>query len=238
VKKRLLVAGLLVAVRASGDAPDPKPYIAPPERDRRLDMLDLGPVLGVSYRGSDSSSIRYHAGPTYGAQARVDVLRWLGVRALVTNSHHAVHVDRGALLAGTDADQPGLSVLQLGARVEPTWPVTPRLRLWVGIGAAWDRIWADKPILTGLPVQAANRTGAAAEYSAALGGTFDAIPRWLALSFCVSGAVVTAQSGSMFERLQGVDESVQRPRNPVVYMAPLPDFEGSFAALLSAGLLL
>jgi hypothetical protein len=238
VRTRLLVAGLLVATHASAESPDPKPYVAPPERDRRLEMLDLGPVVGVSSRPSTRETIRYQAGFTYGAQARVEVLRWLGVRALFTSSHHAVHVDPGALLPGAEADQPGLSVLQFGARVEPTWPVTPRLRLWFGVGAAWDRIWADKPALTGLPVQAANRTGTASEWSAALGGTYDAIPRWLTVSLGVSAAVVTAHSGTMFGRLQAVDESITRPRNPLVLIASLPEFDRSYSALLSAGLLL
>jgi hypothetical protein len=216
----------------------PRPYRAPPERDARAEMFDLGFDLGVASRPADSDSIHYSVGPTYGVHGRAEVLPWLGVRVLVSNSVHAVSVDGEALLAGTSADQPSLQVLELGARVEPTLRLSARARAWLGVGLAWNRIWADRARFEGRDVQGVDRTGVAVEYSAALGGTFDVIPRWLTLGLALSAARIGDQSGRMFDDIQGVDEDVSRPNDPLVRIAGLPDFRGAYDAVLSVGLLL
>lgn len=216
----------------------PRPYRAPHERDARLEMFELGLDLGVVARPADSDSIHYSVGPTYGVHGRVEVLPWLGVRALVSNSVHGVSVDGEALLAGASADQPSLQVLEIGARVEPTLQLTPQARVWLGLGMAWNRIWADRARFEGRDVQGVDRTGVAVEYSAALGGTFDVIPRWLTLGLAVSASRIGDQSGSMFDSIQGVDEDVSRPDDPLVRIAGLPDFRGAYDAVLSVGLLL
>jgi hypothetical protein len=170
--------------------------------------------------------------------ARVEVLPWLGARAIVTRSNIPVTIAPGALLAGTRADQPSLDVLELGGRVEPTWLVNPRTRLWFGLGAAWNRIRAEEPALSGRPVQGARRSGVGVEYMAALGGTFDVIPKWLAVSASLSASALGAQSGNVFEPLQAIDESIARPNDPLVHIAGLPKFEAAYSALLGIGLLL
>ena len=216
----------------------PRPYFVRPERDRRLELLEIGPDLGIMAHPSDSDSITYSAGFAFGVHARIEILRWLGFRALLSRAIHGVSVPDGALLEGTRASQPSLSVLQLGARIEPTWSITPQTRAWFGIGAAWDRIWADRPDLSGRQVQAADRTGAAVEVIGALGATWDVIPKWLALSLCLSASGMVTQSGNMFERLQAIDEDVSRPNDPLVYIDGLPEFQGAASALFGVGLLL
>jgi len=148
------------------DDQEPRPYRAPREPDRRLELFELGLLLGVAARPADSDAIHYSVGPSYGVQGRVEVLPWLGVRALVTNSIHSVSVDSAALLERTSADQPSLQVLEIGARVEPTLTLAPHLRGWLGVGMSWNRIWADAPSFEGRRVQGVNRTGVAVEYSA------------------------------------------------------------------------
>lgn len=246
---------LLCAAPAPGQTPDakpparplpspetddqvPRPYRAPREREPRLELFELGLDLGVAARPADSDSIHYDAGPTYGVHGRVEVLSWLGVRAMVSNSVHAVTVDGAALLAGASAEQPGLQVLELGARLEPTLRLTPQARVWLGLGMAWNRIWADRATFSGRDVQGVDRTGVAVEYAAALGGTYDVLPRWLALSFAVSAAHVGDQSGGMFDERQGIDEDVSRPNDPLVRIGALPDFRAAYDAVLSVGILL
>lgn len=216
----------------------PRPYRAPRARAPRLELFELGLDLGVAARPADSDSIHYAAGPMYGVHGRVEVLPWLGVRALISNSVHAVEVDDAALLAGASAEQPSLQVLEIGARVEPTLRLTPRARVWLGVGMAWNRIWADRATFSGRNVQGVDRTGVAVKYAAALGGTYDVLPRWLALSLAVSASHIGGQSGGMFDERQGIDEDVSRPNDPLVRIGALPDFRAAYDAVLSVGLLL
>lgn len=220
------------------DEQNPKPYFAPAEREPRLERLDLGPDVGVVYRPAEGNTISYSAGFRYGAHARVEILKWLGMRAIVAKSNHAVSVPTGALLPGTDAEQPSLDVLEFGLRVEPTWPVHERARLWLGLGGVWERVSTERPTLSGRRVQGSDRSGVAVEYSAALGGTLDVLPNWLAIGVAISASWVASQSGSLFEPLQAVDENVSRPQDPLVYLAGLPEFEAAYSAVLSLGLLL
>jgi hypothetical protein len=238
---------LLASARAAAEEPlpapradeqTPKPYFAPATRERRLELLDVGPDLGMALRPAEGDTITYSVGLTYGAHARVEILRWLGFRAIVHRSSHAVSADDGALLSGTRVDHPKLDVLHLGARVEPTWVLYRGVRLWAGLGVGWDRIWADRPTLTGRQVQAADRTGVAVEYSATAGATLDIVPKWFAVSLSLGAALVASQSGGMFEPLQAVDEDISRPNDPLVYIAGLPEFEGAYSAVLGLGLLL
>ncbi len=216
----------------------PRPYRAPRARDPRLELFELGLDLGVAARPADSDTIHYAAGPIYGVHGRVEVLPWLGVRAMVSNSIHAVSVDGAALLAGTSAEQPSLQVLELGARIEPTLQLTPQARVWLGVGMAWNRIWADRATFSERNVQGADRTGVAVKYAAALGGTYDVLPRWLALGLAVSASRIGDQSGGMFDEQQGIDEDVARPNDPLVKIGALPDFRAAYDAVLSVGLLL
>jgi hypothetical protein len=213
----------------------PAPFFYGPERSGRVRNVDVGLLAGISHRPSDQSTASYSAGFAYGVHARIEAARWLGVRAYVLKSDHSVTIPQGALgLPGTDVQQPDLDVTLLALRAEPTWVVTPRIRLWAGIGIGWSFVSAD-PLTTSGPftVRTAERHGVGLEPSAGLGGSFDAVPGWLSVSLVTSAGLLTEQSGDMFERVQGIDAN-----GSIVYAAGLPKFESAYSVLLAVGALL
>jgi hypothetical protein len=132
----------------------------------------------------------------------------------------------------TKLDQEALKVTVIGARLEPTWVVTPQLRLWVGAGVAWGRVVADEPD-TQPPVASSERSGVLVEFTGSLGASYDVIPRWLCVSLLLSGGVPTNQSGDVFDSQQVINQAGQ-----IDYLGPLPKFENTFSALVGLGLIL
>lgn len=219
------------------DEQEPRPYLELPPPEKPSRQVELGPHLGVQYLPADGSAVSYNAGPAWGAHARIELAPWMGLRLSFTRSTHAVTVPDGGLglPAGTGIHQPDLSVLLLRARLEPTWVVSPRLRLWAAVGAGWGRISAPSVTTTGTEagLHSAGRKGVMLEFSGALGASFDVIPDWLAASLMVAGGAVTNQSGEVFSRPQVFTADGHR-----LYMDGLPHFGGSLSALLGVGVLL
>src|SRR4029078_10920365 len=104
-----------------------------------------GPDVGIWSRPARGSGVKYSPGFVYGADARVEIFQFLGFRAYANQSRHAVDVGEGELVENTTVDQPALEVLQIGARLEPTYLLLPTLRLWAGLGVAWGRATAPEP---------------------------------------------------------------------------------------------
>lgn len=206
----------------------PPPYDKKPDPIRNVRHVEIGPDFGVWSRSAKDDSASYGAAFAYGAHARVEILPVLGFSIYASNAHHEVTVEDSAV------DQPALQVFQMGARLEPTWPVLPTLRLWLGLGVAWGRAAADAPTVDGIQDSSmADRSGVFLEYSAALGGTYDVIPNWLALSLSVSGGVMANQSGDLFDDTQAIDNTGQMSR-----LSGLPEMESGFSALLGVGMIL
>jgi hypothetical protein len=206
----------------------PPPYDKKPDPIRNVRHVEIGPDFGVWSRSAKDDSASYGAGFAYGAHARVEILPVLGFSIYANNAHHEVTV------ADQSVDQPALQVFQMGARLEPTWPVLPTLRLWLGLGVAWGRASADAPTVNDIQDSSmADRAGVFLEYSAALGGTYDVIPNWLALSLSVSGGVMTNQSGDLFDDTQAITNNGQMSR-----LSGLPEMESGFSALLGVGMIL
>ncbi len=219
------------------DEQQPRPYLKLPPADKPSRMVELGPHIGVGYLPANGAQASYDAGFAWGAHARIELAPWMGFRVSFTNSTHAVTVPDGGLglPAGTRIDQPALSVLLLRARLEPTWVVSPRLRLWAGVGAGWGRISAPALSTAGTEagLQSAERKGVMLEFSGEVGASFDIIPDWLTTSLLVSGGIVTNQSGEVFSPSQAFTADGHR-----VQLDGLPHFGSSLSALLGVGVLL
>ncbi|MCC6217111.1 MAG: hypothetical protein IT376_19790 [Polyangiaceae bacterium] len=197
----------------------------------------VGADVGVVARAAAGGSATYAAGPSAGGFVRFDPWDWLGARLAVDWSRHDVDLSgwSSGLGAGTALTSPPLEALRMRVRLEPTWRPAPRLRLWVGVGAAWTRLVAPEPATTGaLLVRSSERTGVSTDLDVAVGGAFAVVPRWLLLELAVGGALPLTQSGTAFEgRLQGIDQ-----QGRLQHLAPLPRLESAIEARLGVGLVL
>jgi hypothetical protein len=217
------------------DEQEPRPYTRVPDPRRPLRNVDIGPDFGVAARPSGRDSVSYGAGFAIGGHVRLELAEWLGFRALFARVDHPVSITRGGLgLPNTDAHQPDLELVLVAGRIEPTWVVSRKLRLWAGAGGGIAYFVAPIATSTGsFQIQSARRTGAAPEVGAALGATFDVIPDWFTVALSGSAAFTFSQTGDAFEPTQSFDATGRR-----YYTAALPEFAGSFAATASLGLLL
>jgi hypothetical protein len=204
----------------------PRPYLERPKPIAGVRHIEIGPDAGIWSRPAKGDAASYSAAFAWGAHARIEILPVLGFAAYFNAARHSVTV-RDARI-----DQPPIEVMQIGARLEPTWPVLPTLRLWAGVGVAWGRVKAPSPSVTDVQ-DVPDRTAVFLEYSGALGGTYDVLPHWLAISLSLSGGLVKNQSGDAFDESQVIDQTGFMSR-----LAGLPEFEGSYSALLGVGMIL
>jgi hypothetical protein len=203
-------------------------FLEQPRPPSKVRHVEVGPDFGLWSRPAENDSASYSAGFGWGAHARIEILPVLGFSAYANDAKHSV------TMADPAIDQPAIDILQIGARIEPTWRVMPTLRLWLGLGIAWARAEAPAPTMDGFQDSSlTDRTGVFLEYSCALGGTYDVIPNWLALSLSVSGGLMANQSGDMFDETQAITNTGGMSRLP-----GLPEMESSFSALLGVGMIL
>jgi hypothetical protein len=214
---------------------EPRPYVAPAEPSGPERKVVVGPHFVVWHRTSDSEEITYTTGVALGASARIEAIRWLGVRLMFSRGTQGVDVGNTALgLPTANLEQPALSLDQLALRVELTWVVLPRLRLWGGPSAAWIHAEAPSPKTSGpAEVKTSRRTGVFVELGGALGATLDVIPHWLAVTAALSAGAITDENGDLFQPLQAVSKS-----GALAEIAPLPELGAAFAAELGVGIIL
>jgi hypothetical protein len=222
------------------DAQEPRPVAGETEPDTPMRNVDLGPDAGIWARPAQGNTgVSYSAGFAWGAHARLEIVDWMGLRALVNATRHAVSVERGALgpTADTEVEQPSLRVIYLAALLEPTWVVTPRLRVWGGLGGGWATIEAPPPRDLGdTELYSARRTGVYLDLLAALGITFDVVRDWMAASVSVTGGLPVNQSGAVFRSVQVLQQNP--PAEEIQHYEALPKFAGSVSILAGVGILL
>jgi hypothetical protein len=217
------------------DEQSPHPYLAVPRSGENERHLDVGPDAGIWARPAESDAgVTYSPGFAWGAHLRVELASFLGFRAYYNKSSHSVNVPYGGLgLSGTETDQPALDVMQLGARLEPTWVVVPTLRLWAGAGAGWGRASASQPQTSGAnSVRYDDRAGVFVEWSGALGAIWDPLPGRLATTLTLAGGLFSNQTGELFQDEQVINGGV------VARIDGLPRFAASYSALLGVGVVL
>ena len=215
------------------DEQEPRPVFHANEPDKPRRLVLVGPDLGLTLRNADGSGASYSPGLSWGAHVRAELLPFLGFRAWFTQTQHSVDVSGADLgLPGHDVDQDPLTIAIIGARLEPTWTVTPRLRLWLGLGVGWNRV--NAPIATITPeVVVAKRKGVFLEWSAALGGSYEVVKDWLAVSLMLSGGFTSNQSGNVFDSVQGIDQTGSK-----VTVGGYPEIESTASALLGVDVIL
>lgn len=242
--------------RAGPAQPDPgdEPATAELSRLPKLRRVELGFELGQQAIPARNGAADYAAGLALVGSARAELRPWLGLRFLARHSRHAVALVPGGLAAadatpdlrGAALEQPALEAWLLGVRLEPTWVMTPRLRLWLGLGAGWLR--AEAPpiegelaactprqlgtLLVSCQLHAAERTALASELGLTLGTTVDLIPRWLTLNLSTGLSAIIEPSGSLFGSQQVLASGSRH------WLSGLPPFGASSTILVGLGLVL
>lgn len=219
------------------DEQGPGPYFPPPEDDpRRQRWLDVGPDFGMTHRTSSSDRVSYGSGFTWGAHLRAELVSFLGIRIYFNNSFHSVDAPPeafGTIYTDGAVEHDDIKVTVLGARLEPTWVVTPEFRLWVAGGVAWGRVTADE-VRTDPVVYNFDRSGVLLEWSGSLGASYDVIPRWAAVTLLLNGGVVSNQSGNVFDTVQVIRQDTGQMER----LGGLPKFDNTFSALIGLGIVL
>jgi len=186
-------------------------------------LAEVGVSAGLILRSEMSGASENPAGVSYGpgfgqiVQAKAPLHRYLRFGIYYQRAYHEAQLPASSLgPAGTEFDFGSVLALSLGARAEPTLPLTPRLRLSAIIGAGWGRITTPK-----MTVKAPNasytvyeREGVFVEIPMGLAVYYDIIPEWLAISAAATYAPNLAQTGNLYERLQYVDSAGTMQRAP------------------------
>lgn len=205
-------------------------------QDAPKGQLQLGPDFGLIQRPAqpNGAGITYAPGITYGAHAQLLTARWLRFSLYYLHARQPLEIPEGSLGGGAvvHPERDYLSSYVLGARLQPTLNLGQRLHLWVSAGAGWGKASAP-PMQVGSSsaanhIQAARREGVLVELPFGVGGSFDIIKKWLAVSIDATYAPLTNQSGDLYRDVQAIDASGR-----MVHIGPLPKLGPSMAATAS-----
>lgn len=225
-----------------GDEPEklPRPVASVEDTEQPLRNVQLGAFAGVSQRTSSSDRVGYSAAFAWGFAAEIEPLDWLSVLASVRLAEIPTTIREGGFDVGaeryptTSFRQPALDLLGLGIGLKPTWVIEERLELYALLNLEWSRFLAKEPRSLGSKaIRSAERTGVGVTYQLGIGIGAEAIKDWLCVSLDARTGVFGQQSGTAFERLQGIDET-----GNIVHLGPLPRFEHSLDLLLGLSLIL
>lgn len=204
-------------------------------QERPKGQLQLGPDFGLIERRAQPNDVgvEYGSGIAYGAHAQVLVAQWLRFSAYYLHARQPLTVPQGSLGGASSIrpDHDHLSSFVLGARIQPTLNLGERLHLWASAGAGWGKVYAPamQVGLASAPMaRVAERDAVLVELPFGIGGSFDVIRGWLAISFDATYAPLTNQSGDMYRDVQAIDTAGQ-----LVRIGPMPKLAPAMAATAS-----
>ncbi len=226
-------------------AAPPEPVPEPPPLRRPARQLEIGPDFGVVLRPADDGGpIKYQAGLLWGVHARVEYAPWLAFRPWVRHASHPVRIAPGGLATPGDLDLAHasfillpVSIWTLGIQAEPTWTISPRLRLWSGFGIYWGRVEAEAPRAKLDPcapgqdcaILSAQRTGVLLDLTSSVGAIFELVPRWVALTATLEYGFELSHSGEVYQPVQAFS------RGQMHHLVGLPAMRTSMTGLLGVG---
>jgi hypothetical protein len=136
--------------------------------------VELGPDVGVVSRPAEGGrGATYGTAVAYGAHVQIPAVRALRVTLYYSRSSQSVEVDR-ARYGAPVTPQGRLESYVLGARIQPTFHVSERLRLWANLCVAWGIMTA--PVLhvsAASPFDIGQHSDAFVEFPFGIGGEFD-----------------------------------------------------------------
>ncbi len=224
---------------------------APPGWERRLELgVDIAYVNRPFADGLVQPGNRYQTNVAWGLHLHWDVLPWLRFHPYFIDAHHDIVFPSQGLATGsssgissaatlTDADgneDISVATFVFGAKIAPTLALSPRARGWISAGVGWGRF--EFPLMqvtepNGKLFEIRERAGVFVEIPIGIGLSFDVIPRWLAVEYEASAAVVLGQSGDAHENVQTVDAD-----GNLRQIGPFGAIEGSFVQTLGLSLIL
>lgn len=213
---------------------EPRPYVPPPEPLVKEHHLTLYAVAGPWWHGVNGSGASTRVGPVWGASARVEPYRWLGLRVTVLRGNQPVSVDMGALgVPNTQIQQPHFQIIHWTLRMEATWHVNQALSLWMGPGLAWARAIVPEPTIGTLNWQSVDRACVYLEGQWAIGAEYEVLRDWLRLGIDLSAGAIGYQSGSAHDSMQAFT-----PDGHMMHVGGYPDFSRKVQALFGVGVIL
>lgn len=197
----------------------------------------VGGFVGWVHRPSKDSALNYRPGVAYGGYIRPEVTSWLGLRLFYREERLPVSVQPGAFDTEDDSfdfdfSQPDIEVINLGARLEPTWVVHPRFRLRAIAGWSWLRMSAGVPTADGFQMKRTFRSAVQTEVSLGVGLSVDIIQDWLDVGVDVARSFPSSQTGDAYERQQVIVDG------EILHIAPLPRLRAGTDVIFSLGLVL
>ncbi|HSC87633.1 MAG TPA: hypothetical protein VLC09_10200 [Polyangiaceae bacterium] len=205
----------------------------PPRAPSR--KVELAFLFGSVIRPSGQDAIHYETGYFLGGSARVELAPWMGVRLLYREEHVPVLVQPGGFDYGTtlpfDFTQPDLEIVTIGMRVEPTWVLHPRFRLFGVLGAGWVRMDAPVPTAPGFQMEG-KRSATEVNMPIGVGVAYEILPNWVNCTMSFTYGVAFDQHGRAYEPLQAVVDG------KIVYLAPLPVLQSVGDLMFSLGVIL
>ena len=181
----------------------------------------LGGIAHRSTRASDNpDGIAYGAGFEVTVEARGYAWSWLSGSLYHRRGYHHLNLPYGA--ASIDYQRFETSTLlaySLGARLEPTWPVTDSLRLWLAMGLGWGRLNVGRIVVheTKHNYRLRERSGVFVEIPLSLGVSYTIIPRWLALQAETGISPLIMQTGALYGSSPYTDNE-----GTLKYVGPFP----------------
>ena len=144
-----------------------------------------------------------------GFQGRGYVWPWLNFAVYHKRASHKLNLPHGA--AGMDynsIDMGTVLTYSLGARLEPTYPVTDSFRTWLSIGVGWGRMSLEKVTVheDTRSYTVRERAGVFVEVPIGIGASYEVIPRWLRVQAEANVAHLSKQSGKLFDTTPYVDD--------------------------------
>lgn len=196
-----------------------------------------GGFLGWVSRPSQSDSIKYRPGIAWGGYVRAELVSWLGLRLFYREERVPVQVESGAFDFGDDTyeddfEQPDLEILNLGARLEPTLVVHPRLRVRGIVGWSWLWFQAPFPKSEDFELKRTFRSAVQMDISVGAGLSFDIIKNWIDISLDSAYSVPAGRTGTAYEPAQIVRDG------GIHHIAPMPKLQNSLDCLISLGVIL
>ncbi len=190
-------------------------------------QLELGPNVAYVQRQSASPTqgVNSRSALAPGLLGRATLAPWLAVSFRYTRSFHTLDLGSGAL--GTSAARleaaSELQVTTLQGALQPTWAVTPRLRLYASAGLGWGSVIAPAIRLKGETSSTIRqRRGVFFEAPLGVGLTWWALPRWLTVTYEASYAPTFGSSGDAYTPDAYVDLTGQNAT-----VRAMPSFRGS-----------
>jgi hypothetical protein len=212
----------------------------PSHADPTSPRAELGASAGVVHRVASADEnprgIGYNPALGVTVAAVIPIWAWLRIGAYYQRSSHSLDLPVGAVdVAGSSIDLGSVLAFSIGARIQPTLRPTDRLSLWASVGAGWGRITSPRMTVTSPTHQytVQEREGVFVEVPFGIGGAYEIIARWLCVTLDGTWGPNYAQSGSLYDPIQTVDNQGLLQRSP-----SMPKVSSTFTQMVGLMLLL